>query len=293
MRAIHCRVAMLIAVMLIAQSSGSIWAEERSDESALREIKEVLWPRAYAQQDVELLDSLLADEFQMVDADGNWSTKAEELDWVRSNPPSYDSLVFQILRLGIFENGSAIVAGKGIVSGTDEQGPYTLEYQSTNVLIKRRGKWQAVASHVSGIKREDARAEGSWTTDQRQVLASMQRLSAATAPDGTGADAYGAVLVDDFSRWTTGSSVINEKQPWVEGVREWFDEGWRVTDRDQEVLEVSVKGDFASTRRIVEETYLGPNGETSVSKAALAEAWVRVDGVWLLSRVNVDVMDSP
>ena len=155
MRTIRCRTAMLIAGLLFTLSSGSLEAEERSDESALREIKEVLWPRAYAQQDVALLDSLLADEFQMVDADGNWSTKAEELEWIRSNPPSYDSLVFEIIRLDIFENGSAIVAGKGVVSGTDEQGPYTLEYQSTNVLIKREGAWKAVASHVSGIKRNE------------------------------------------------------------------------------------------------------------------------------------------
>lgn len=155
MRAIRCINAMLIAGLLITLSSGFLEAEERSDESALREIKEVLWPRAYAQQDVALLDSLLADEFQMVDADGNWSTKEEELDWIRSNPPSYDSLVFEIIRLDIFENGSAIVAGKGVVSGTDEHGPYTLEYQSTNVLIKREGAWRAVASHVSGIKRNE------------------------------------------------------------------------------------------------------------------------------------------
>jgi len=150
------RTAALIAVLLMIPVAGFLGAEDHSDEAALREIKEVLWPRAYAQQDVALLDSLLADEFQMVDAEGNWSTKAEELEWVRSNPPSYDSLVFEIIRLDIFENGSAIVAGRGIVSGTDEQGPYTLEYQSTNVLIKREGAWKAVASHVSGIKREQA-----------------------------------------------------------------------------------------------------------------------------------------
>lgn len=156
MRVIHSWSTVLIGVLSITQLSGAVWADDRSDESVLREIKEVLWPRAYAQQDVALLDSLLAEEFQMVDADGNWSTKAEELDWVRSNPPNYDSLVFKILRLDIFENGSAIVAGKGMVSGSDEQGPYTLEYQSTNVLIQRNGEWKAVASHVSGIKREDA-----------------------------------------------------------------------------------------------------------------------------------------
>ena len=156
MRAIRWRTAVLIAVLLMIPMAGFLGAEEHSDEAALREIKEVLWPRAYAQQDVALLDSLLADEFQMVDAEGNWSTKADELEWVRTNPPSYDSLVFEIIRLDIFENGSAIVAGRGIVSGTDEQGPYTLEYQSTNVLIKRDGTWRAVASHVSGIKRKAA-----------------------------------------------------------------------------------------------------------------------------------------
>jgi hypothetical protein len=144
---------LIIAWALTVIPSALLGAQDRSDEAALREIKEVLWPRAYAQQDVALLDSLLADEFQMVDADGNWSTKADELEWVRSNPPSYDSLVFHIQRLDVFENDSAIVAGTGVITGSDEQGPYTIEYQSTNVLIKRDGAWKAVASHVSGISR--------------------------------------------------------------------------------------------------------------------------------------------
>ena len=155
MRAIRCRAAVLIALLLTAPVNATFGAEGRSDEAALREIKEVLWPRAYAQQDVELLDSLLADEFQMVDAEGNWSTKADELEWVRSNPPSYDSLVFHIKRMDIFENDSAIVAGKGVITGSDETGPYTLEYRSTNVLIKRDGTWKAVASHVSGVEKKE------------------------------------------------------------------------------------------------------------------------------------------
>ena len=151
----RCRITSILVLMLLGHASGILAAQEPSDESVLREIKEVLWPRAYAQQDVALLDSLLADEFQMVDADGNWSTKADELEWIRSNPPSYDSLVFHIERLEIFEN-AAIVAGTGVITGSDEQGPYTAKYQSTNVLIKRDGAWKAVASHVSGIRRVGA-----------------------------------------------------------------------------------------------------------------------------------------
>jgi len=139
----------------------------------------------------------------------------------------------------------------------------------------------------------EAFAQASWTPDQQGVLAAIERLSAATAPGGSGADAYSAVLSDEFSRWTTGSSTVSGKQEWVDGIGEWFEDGWRVTDRDQSVLEISVFGEFAFTRRIVEEMYLGPGGETSVSRAALAETWNRVDGVWLLYRANVDVLDSP
>lgn len=137
-----------------------------------------------------------------------------------------------------------------------------------------------------------ARSEGSWSPDQLQILGSIDRLSATTAPDGTGADAYGKALAEDFSRWTTGSTVINRKKEWVEGIRSWFDDGWRVADRNQVVLEITIRGDHAFTRRIVEETYLGPDGEKSMSKAALAETWARAGDTWLLFRVSADVLDS-
>ena len=128
-------------------------ADRSADEVALRELKEVLWPKAYFEQDTELLGRILAPEFQMVDGDGNWSTKAAELDWVAKNKPGYDSLTFEIRRLDVFENGTAIAAGTGTIRGKDEDGPYVGQYQSTNVLIKRDGQWRAVASHVSGYKK--------------------------------------------------------------------------------------------------------------------------------------------
>jgi hypothetical protein len=137
-----------------------------------------------------------------------------------------------------------------------------------------------------------AQSQDSWSPEQSHVLASMQRLSASTAPDGGGADDYGEVLAENFSRWTTGSKVINHKSGWVEGVRSWFDDGWRVIDRNQTILEITISGSEAFTRRIVEETYLGPDEERTTSKAALAETWVHSDGRWLLLRVNVDVLDS-
>jgi hypothetical protein len=125
----------------------------QTDEVTLRHLKEVLWPQAYAEQDVELLDSILADEFRLIDGDGNWFGKSDELEYIRNNKPAYDSLVFRVKRLEIFGDDAAIVAGEGTMTGRDEDGSYVMTYQSTNVLVKRAGAWKAVSSHVSGAKR--------------------------------------------------------------------------------------------------------------------------------------------
>ena len=146
------------AAILAAQLSLSTaaFSAAESDEATLRHLKEVLWPKAYAEQDVALLDSILAEEFRLIDGDGNWFTKADELEYIRHNKPAYDALVFRVKRLDIFDGDTAIVAGEGTVTGRDDNGAYVMTYQSTNVLVKRGGTWKAVSSHVSGANRQPA-----------------------------------------------------------------------------------------------------------------------------------------
>ena len=136
-------------------------------------------------------------------------------------------------------------------------------------------------------------ADDDWTMEQLEVLESIERLSATTAPGGDGADGYAKTLADNFSRWTTGSNLINGKNEWVDGIRGWFNEGWRVADRNQTIIEITIMGDRAFVRRVVEETYLSPSEERTISKAALAESWIRVGGAWLLYWVNADVLEGP
>ena len=143
-------------------SSSSLFAAEPArdlahDKTRLRELKEVLWPKAYREQDPALLAQILADEFESIDADGNVSTKAEEIDYVRKNKPSYDSFRFVIRRLEVFENRTAVVSGTGYIETKAQGGKKgsRTEYQSSNVFIEREGRWQAISSHVSGIKKTD------------------------------------------------------------------------------------------------------------------------------------------
>lgn len=114
------------------------------DYEVLRHIKTVLWPQAYRTQDTELLDRLLHDSFEMIDADGNRSTKEGELEYIANNQWDPGKFEYQVERLQIFSGSFAVVDGTGVAES------YT--YKSSNFLVKEDGEWRAIASHVSGYR---------------------------------------------------------------------------------------------------------------------------------------------
>ena len=84
----------------------------------------------------------------MIDQAGNWYTKLDELNWIKENATQHDSFRYEIKRLDILDNGTAIICGTGHILNDGEKAIY----QSSNVLVYREGKWKAVLSHVSGFK---------------------------------------------------------------------------------------------------------------------------------------------
>ena len=96
-----------------------------------------------------MLDQILDQSFQLIDAKGNTYSKTDELEWIKANQSKPDSFFYEIKRLDVYKNGTAIVAGTGHVFNDSSK----MTYQSSNVLIKKNGVWKAINSHVSGIKR--------------------------------------------------------------------------------------------------------------------------------------------
>lgn len=141
------RALSLILVLILLSLSPPVFAD---DEQTLRHLKTVLWPQAYRTQDVNLLDSLLHDSFQMIDADGERYTKQRELDYIARNEWDPGKFQYRIERLDIYNDTFAIVDGTGLAE------EYT--YKSSNVLIKENGRWRAISSHVSGFvaKKKDS-----------------------------------------------------------------------------------------------------------------------------------------
>jgi hypothetical protein len=55
--------------------------------------------------------------------------------------------------LAYAEHDNAVIAGTGVVKGAPgPDGPHDFTYESSNVMIKRDKRWQAVLSHVSGVE---------------------------------------------------------------------------------------------------------------------------------------------
>ena len=117
------------------------------DYETLRHFKTVLWPQAYRTQDVELLDRLLHDSFEMIDGEGNRSTKAAELEYIRNNQWNPGTFEYRIERLQIYQDSFAVIGGTGVAE--------TYTYKSSNFLVKEDGVWRAIASHVSGRRTTD------------------------------------------------------------------------------------------------------------------------------------------
>jgi hypothetical protein len=130
------RILILVALSLAVQSASA------DDYDTLRHFKTVLWPTAYRTQDTELLDRLLHDTFEMIDGDGNRSTKAKELEFIANNKWDPGEFEYRIERLQIYQGRFAVIDGTGVAER------YT--YKSSNFLIKEDGEWRAIASHVSG-----------------------------------------------------------------------------------------------------------------------------------------------
>lgn len=121
------------------------------DRQVLRTLKTDTWPRAYRTQDVALLESILAEEFVLIDANGGITDRQTELATLPDYRWTHDRFDYRIDHLEILDNQTAIVAGTGEAHGTRDGTPYCLTYRSSNVLVWRGNTWRAVLSHVSGV----------------------------------------------------------------------------------------------------------------------------------------------
>jgi len=140
------RVCTLI-ICLLATSTLRLPAQDKSDAATVRAL-EIKWTESYKQRSIDILSSLLADDFTITIEDGSVYSKAGYIS--HSADPSTHVKVAELSELKVRMHGdTAIVTGAYHEKGDSNGKAYEYHDRLTDVWMKVGGKWQVVASHYS------------------------------------------------------------------------------------------------------------------------------------------------
>ena len=137
----------LIFVLLICLTM-RLAAQEPSGAAAQVRKLEEKWTAAYKERQINILASLLAEDFVITVEDGN--TYSKEGYITHSADPSVKVEVAELTDLRVRVRGNlAVVTGAYHERGTSNHKPYEYHDRLTDVWVKVGGNWQVIASHYS------------------------------------------------------------------------------------------------------------------------------------------------
>jgi len=109
--------------------------------------------KAFLDADVTALERVLTPDFTLTLSNGEVNTRADEINELRSGKVHYDVFENYDMLARLYGDDVAIVLGKTRVKGTADGKLFDRVMQFTDTLIKRNGRWQLAAGHVSRIEK--------------------------------------------------------------------------------------------------------------------------------------------
>jgi len=109
--------------------------------------------QAFLNADVAALEQVLTPDFTLTLSNGDVSTRADEINELHSGKVHYDVFENYDMLARLYGDDVAVVLGKTRVKGTAEGKPFDRVVRFTDTLIKRDGRWQLAAGHVSRIEK--------------------------------------------------------------------------------------------------------------------------------------------
>lgn len=129
------------------------------------------WLDAYTKRDVAAMDRIEADDFMITFPDGSVRTKADEIASLKKPAPEGQPPIFMTADTKVRVYGdTAVLTGKVIQKGTYAEGPrkgqdFNIQSRYTDVYVKRNGRWQVVASHLTGLPQASSPQTSSQVVD--------------------------------------------------------------------------------------------------------------------------------
>jgi ketosteroid isomerase-like protein len=109
--------------------------------------------KAFLEADLAALERVLTADFTLTLSNGDVETRADQINQLHSGKVHYDVFENYDMLARLYGNDTAVVLGKTHVKGTADGKPFDRIVQFTDTLIKRDGRWQLAAGHVSRIEK--------------------------------------------------------------------------------------------------------------------------------------------
>src|SRR5262249_683169 len=140
---------------LIASLLGAAWQLSPAQTTAEREVLQFERDacKAFLDADAAALERVLTPDFTLTLSNGEVSTRANEINDLRRGKLRYDVFENYDMLARLYVDEVAVVLGKTRVKGTADGKPFDRVVQFTDTLIKRDGRWQLAAGHVSRIEK--------------------------------------------------------------------------------------------------------------------------------------------
>jgi ketosteroid isomerase-like protein len=119
------------------------------------------WVGAVKARDAETVRRVLADDIIITYPDGVRATKNDEVQAVETGAITAESWEVVDTKVTVLSAGAAFITGKGVVKNGFSKDPrggkpidISGEYHFLDVYAKRNGRWQAVASQTTPIRKQ-------------------------------------------------------------------------------------------------------------------------------------------
>jgi ketosteroid isomerase-like protein len=108
------------------------------------------WDKAMISNDAEAIGSFMADDWTVVGPDGSVGGRDRFLSLIAGGDLKHDVMASEELIIRLY-GSSAVVIAKGISGGTFKGQPFRELERSSNVFIRRNGRWVCVLTHLSKL----------------------------------------------------------------------------------------------------------------------------------------------
>ena len=145
-------IGFLTLVLLFQLGLGQKGIAQPSEELAIKELLKVTWPKAIVDKDKDQLDLILNDDYEKMDALGNWFNKESAMSKSYISLFAPDSIIVEVTRVRFMGIRNALAVTRSIEVSNNEEGRYSTSYWSSHLLERRERSWKVVSTHVSGRK---------------------------------------------------------------------------------------------------------------------------------------------